>query len=360
MVGARRGGDRGVVEARTAFAAGRVGPVVLLAGPERLHAEELVDLLIERLVPAELQVFNVNRYRGGQDSAETIFTTAGTLPMFCERRVVVVWDADDMGRSDLESLTRYAAQASPSTALVLVAGETGEKLPAALKKISERFVLWRPFRADAVTWAMQRAKSLGKDLPRPVAESLFDLCADESGDGRASLSDLAIELEKVTLAAGDRPTVRADDLEVVGRHAEARVLYQIESAVAERDLATALRSLDAALLFPRENGPIRIVAMLGERFRKMLAARDRIEAGYSTQAVLEGMWFPGPGGSAPFLKSVGQFRRTELVQALEELARLDRALKTGQAEPDRTHLELAIRRICGVRRTAPDRTAPAR
>ena len=40
--------------------------------------------------------------------------------------------------------------------------------------------------------------------------------------------------------------------------------------------------------------------------------------------------------------------RAELAQALIELARLDRALKTGQAEPPDLHLELALRRICGV------------
>jgi DNA polymerase-3 subunit delta len=347
----RGGGDGGIAEARAAFAKGDVGPVVLLAGPERLFAEELVAIAVERFVPEDFRVFNVNRYRGGEDSAQAILNTAGTLPMFTERRVVVVADADEMPRADLEALAAWIANPAPSTLLILVAQETGERVPAALRKVPERYVLWRPFPRDAIAWCRDRAKALGRELPAPVAEELYALCAGDSGDGRAALSDLAVELEKLTLVVGQRRTIQSEDLKVVGRHAESRVLYQVESSVADRNLPAALEALDAALLFPRENGPIRIVVLLAERFRKMLLARDRMDAGYATSAVVAGMWFPGPAGATPFLRSVGLYRRTELVQALQELARLDRALKTGQAEPERLHLELLLRRLCGVPRS---------
>jgi len=343
--------DAGMAEARVAFAKGELAPVVLLAGPERLFADELIAMALDRFVPEDLRVFNFNRYRGGQESGQAILGAAATLPMFCERRLVVVIDADEMPRADMERLAAYLASPSPSTLLILVAAETGEKLPATLKKVSERYLLWRPFPRDGVAWAIQRAKALGHDLPMPVAEELYAMCAGESGDGRAALSDLEIELEKICLSAGDRRRLASDDLRVVSRHAESRVLYQIESAVADRQFAPALAALDSALLFPRDNGPIRIVAMLGERFRKMLVARDRMDAGYGASAVVAGMWFGGPGGSAPFLRSLGLFSRAEISEAVQSLARLDRALKTGQAEPDRLHLELVLRRICGAIRS---------
>ncbi|MDZ4804006.1 MAG: DNA polymerase III subunit delta [Candidatus Eisenbacteria bacterium] len=344
----RRGADAGIAEARQTFAKGELGPVVLLAGPERLFADELIAVALKRFVPVDLQVFNFNRYRGGQDDGHTIFNAAATLPMFCERRIVVVADADGLPRGDMERLTAYLASPSPSTILILVASEAGEKLPAALKKVPERYTLWRPFPKDGIAWAIQRSRELGHDLPLPVAEELYAMCTGESGDSRAALSDLEIELEKICLSAGQRRRLVREDLRVVSRHAESRVLYQIESAVAERQLSPALAALDAALLFPRDNGPIRITAMLGERFRKMLVARDRMDAGYGASAVVAGMWFGGPGGSAPFLRSVSLFSRAELSLAVQSLARLDRALKTGQAEPDRLHLELALRTICGA------------
>jgi DNA polymerase III delta subunit len=321
--------------------------VVLLAGPERLFAEELIALAVARFVPPDFQVFNLNRYRAGQDDAETILNAAATLPMFCDRRVVVVMDADNFSRGENDRLAAYLGRPSPSTLLILVSSETGEKLPAVLKKVPERYTLWRPFAKDGIAWALARAKELGHELPPPVAEELYALLAGESGDGRASLSDLDIELQKICLSAGTRKKLATEDLRVVSRHAESRVLYQIESAVAERQIAPALAALDAALLFPRDNGPIRIVAMLGERFRKMLVAKDRMAAGYGAAAVLAGMWFGGPAGSAPFLRSVNLFTRAELSDAVRALARLDRALKTGQAEPDRLHLEAAIASICG-------------
>lgn len=349
----RGGGEGGIAEARAAFTKGAVGPVVLLAGPERLYAEELVAVAIERFVPEDFRVFNVNRYRGGEDSIQAILNTAGTLPMFTERRVVVVADADEMPRNDLEALAAWVADPAPSTLLVLLASETGERLPAALRKVSERYILWRPFPRDAIAWCRERARALGRDLPLSVAEELYALCAGDSGDGRAALSDLATELEKLALVTGQRTTIQGEDLKVVGRHAESRVLYQIESSAAERNLGAALEALDAALLFPRENGPIRIVVLLAERFRRMLLARDRMDAGYATSAVVSGMWFPGPAGATPFLRSVGLFRRDELVTDLSELARLDRALKTGQADPERLHLELLLRRICGVPKARP-------
>ncbi|TPW12705.1 MAG: DNA polymerase III subunit delta, partial [bacterium] len=135
----RRGAEAGVAEARQAFATGEPGPVVLLAGPERLFAEELVAAARARFVPEDLSVFNFNRYRGGQDDGQVIFNAAATLPMFSERRLVVVMDADAMPRGDMDRLTTYLTSPSPSTLLILVASETGEKLPAALKKVPERY-----------------------------------------------------------------------------------------------------------------------------------------------------------------------------------------------------------------------------
>lgn len=343
--GAREGSH---AEARKAFAAGKVSPVVLLAGPETLYAEELSAALLAVLVTPDLQPFNFNRFRAGQDPTDLIFGTAGTLPMFAERRLVIVQDASEFDRKGMDELTRYLSSPSPSTVLLLIAEETGEKLPAALKKVSERYTLWRPFPSEAVAWAVERARGLGKTLTEEIAQELFGLCSGDSGDGRAALSDLAIEIEKLCLSVGERKTINMDDLRVVGRHAEARVLYQVEAAVAARHLGLALKALEAALLFPKENAHIRIVTMLGERFRKMLVARDRQEAGLSRAEVLAGMWFPGRDGGAEFMTGVARFRRAELAQALIELARLDRALKTGQAEPPDLHLELALRRICGV------------
>ena len=350
MVAARGGGsrDKGYADAARAFAAGSVGPVVLLAGPERLYAEELVDSLLDAVVPEGMRAFNYNRYRGGEDPVDAVLGAAATLPMFADRRLVVTVAADDFSRPELDRLAEYIGHPSPSTILVLTSEETGERVPAALRKAPERYILWRPYPEEAVQWAVRRARKVGKELPPEAAEELFALCAGDSGDGRAALSDLAVEVEKICLAAGDRKTIEHDDLKVVGRHAEARVLYQVEAAVAERNLPQALSALSAALLFPRENGVVRIVAMLGERFRKMLVARDRLDAGASPREALAGMWFPGAAGSAPFLRSVGLFRRSELSEALVELARLDRALKTGRAEPDSVHLEALLQRICAA------------
>jgi DNA polymerase III subunit delta len=360
VVGARGARDRGYPEAARAFAAGTVGPVVLLAGPERLYAEELIDSLLEATVPEAMRAFNYTRCRGGEDPLEAVLGAAGTLPMFADRRLVVVVGADGFSRPELERLAEYIAHPSPSTILVLTSEETGERVPAALRKAPERYVLWRPFREEAVQWAIRRARRTGREMPPEVAEELFDLCAGDSGDGRAALSDLAIEVEKICLATGERKTIASDDLKVVGRHAEARVLYQVEAAVAERKLPEALSSLSAALLFPRENGAVRIVAMLGERFRKMLVARDRLDAGASPREAVAGMWFPGAAGAAPFLRSVGLFRRAELSQALVELARLDRALKTGRAEPESVHLEALLQRICSGAAGTTGRPGPGR
>jgi DNA polymerase III subunit delta len=355
MASRPRSRDGGYPDAHRLFSQGKAGPVVLLAGPERVYSEDLIAILAAKLVPAGMEAFNFNRYRAGQDSLEAILNAAGTLPMFADRRLVILSDADLLSRGELDRLAEYIAAPSASTVLVVTTEETPDKAPAALKKIPERYALWRPFPKDAVAWAISRARQLGKELRKDVAEELFALCAGDSGDGRASLSDLASEIEKLSLSIGERKRIEPDDLKVVSRHAEARVLYQIESAVAERKLPEALNALSAALLFPRENGMVRIVALLGERFRKMLVARDRMQAGYSVQAVVAGMWFPGPNGSTQFLNSVKLFRRSELSQAIVDLARFDIALKTGEADLEVLHMEALLRKICvgaGMERAA--------
>src|SRR3954470_561064 len=118
-------------------------PVYLLLGDDDAELSRLASD-ITSIVEDELRAFNVERLYAGEKgvTASSIVEAAQMLPMMSDRRVVVVLraerllkpkrrgkgavdevDADEEAAGDIDALTAYVQDPSPSTTLVLVAAD---------------------------------------------------------------------------------------------------------------------------------------------------------------------------------------------------------------------------------------------
>src|SRR4026208_1265803 len=80
-------------DVRKQIAAGTVGPLYLLVGPDDTSRMALAAEFLE-LVEADLRPFNVDRLYGGETSAARVVDAARTLPMMVPRRVVLLVHAE--------------------------------------------------------------------------------------------------------------------------------------------------------------------------------------------------------------------------------------------------------------------------
>lgn len=141
---------------------------------------------------------------------------------------------------------------------------------------------------------------------------------------------LVQELHKLSLYCGERPVTAAEVLRLCPRTAEADI-WQLLDAVEAGEPGQALRIAQAAL--GRGESPVALVASLASQVRIMARARERTLAGVPPRALSEAL------GANRFwveqsLRRAQHFSLEALYRCLQELARLDLAIKTGQLEPE--------------------------
>jgi DNA polymerase-3 subunit delta len=162
---------------------------------------------------------------------------------------------------------------------------------------------------------------------------------------------LVQELHKLSLYCGARQVTERDIMSLCPRTAEADI-WQLLDAIEAADPGEALRIARAAL--GRGESAVALIASLASQVRIMARARERTLAGVQPRALAEVL------GANRFwveqsLRRAQQFSLSALYRSLQELARLDLAIKTGQLEPDaavETYvLGLAAARSPAVRRS---------
>jgi DNA polymerase-3 subunit delta len=112
------------------------------------------------------------------------------------------------------------------------------------------------------------ARQFGKQLA-PAAEDLILLRA---GNESAAL---AMEMEKLCLYTGERPTLTEDDVRVVFRDMAESWIFDFTAALASRQLGQALPLLRG--LLEQGEPPLRLLGMMAREVRLLLTARECLD-----------------------------------------------------------------------------------
>src|SRR5512143_1948310 len=92
-----------------------ISPVHFLYGPEDYLIEEEIQRLLNQTLSLKERGLNFHLFSGEEHSGREIVQAAQTLPMFSQRRFVLVREADRMEEEKVEELTEYITNPSPST-----------------------------------------------------------------------------------------------------------------------------------------------------------------------------------------------------------------------------------------------------
>ncbi|HTO70623.1 MAG TPA: DNA polymerase III subunit delta [Myxococcota bacterium] len=323
-------------EPESAFA-----PVVLVEGPELTLREAAVAELRERVLAGALRDFNEDRFDLGASGFDplAIIAAARTLPVMARARLVLVRGVGEKRAEKFldGALLEYLEAPLETTCLVLE-GEAVDKRQKWVKRVAKigRVVECagpsRP--AEVRRWIDARMRSRGLRPASGASAALFDLVGPD-------LDRLALEIEKLTLYAGETGELSADDVgELVGQ-LRARAVYELCDAIGERRLANALRMV--AELSEQGQPALALVGALANHFRKLMRARELrpLEAGEVQRKL----------GIHPFAaeKLVEQARRFDLRRlraCLDAVRRTDFALKGGVAIGPRMALERLVLAVC--------------
>jgi len=258
--GARPGGELSLATLGKELTAGTLRRVYLLEGGELLLRREVLQAIENAALGLDpsTRAFGRQVFPGAEARVEDILAATAGMPMFGERRLVIVDGVDRLRKNDRDSLVPALATVPDTTVLVLVADKLDGRLTttrdlrarAAVVPVSELPAAMVP------KWIESRSRTLGHTIAPAAAQQILALAGP-------ALSALAGEIEKVSLYVGAKKAITVEDVNRVVAGGLGSTLDELVNAVGERDLPRALRSLSRVLEAGEE--PLRVLGFLNYR-----------------------------------------------------------------------------------------------
>ncbi len=256
--------------------AGKFRPVYYFVGEDASARGEAAAALKAAIKP---DGFNLAQLGGDPAGvAAAAVTEAMTLPVFAERRLVVV-ESPKLPAEARGVLADYLKTPNPSTSLVLFSEERRLDPRDALVKAAAAagaVVLFKPLREEeAVSRLQTEARKAGKAISPDAAEALVA----EAGTDWAILKQ---ELEKAALFAAGAPSIGAEHVAACLGYQKSVDPFALPRLVQARQLKAALAHLQRLFQEGKpDDQSFRALNQISGAVQKQLRAKRMLRAGRS-------------------------------------------------------------------------------
>lgn len=216
---------------------GNYAPIYLLMGDEPFYVDKVAQALIDHALTEDERDFNQLICYGADTTVEDVISNARRYPMFAERQIVVVKEAQNL--KGIDNLAVYTDKALDTTVLILVYRGTLDKRKALYKSISKngKVLESSPVKDyEIARWIAEYYASRGLRIDPDAAV----LLGESTG---TDLNKIAVETDKL-LKNLPEGTVKVSlkDIETnVGISREFSV-FELTKQLSFRDTAKALRT----------------------------------------------------------------------------------------------------------------------
>lgn len=213
-------------------------PVYWLGGDEEYYIDMLMNYAEHKILPEEEASFNLTVFYGKDADWAAVVNACKRYPMFAEKQVVLLKEAQHM--KDIEKLEPYIS--SPLSSTIFVVGYKG-------KTVDKRTKLYKILQANAEVfntvkikedklpeWIGELVQSKGYSIkPKAIA-----LLQEHIGN---DLSRIENEINKLSVNLKGKQNIDEDDIEkYIGISKEYNV-FELQAAIAKKDLAKAIKIL---------------------------------------------------------------------------------------------------------------------
>ncbi len=232
---------------------GNYKPVYWLEGEEEFFIDKVVQFAEHNILNESEAGFNLSVFYGKDAEWADVVNACRRYPMFSDKQVVVLKEAQAM--RNIEKLEGYVDKPLPSTILFIayknkkVDGRT--KLAKLLKDKGVVLSTKKLYDNELPEWTQQLIRSKGFTINNKALFLLIDHIGND-------LSRLNNEIDKLALNLGERKNISEDDIEnYVGVSKEFNV-FELQQAIAYRDLYKAIRIIQYFEGNPKA-GPIQLI-----------------------------------------------------------------------------------------------------
>ncbi len=215
---------------------GNFKPIYWLEGEEPYHIDKVVEYAEKNILSESESSFNLTVFYGRDADWAAVINACRRYPMFSERQVVLLKEAQHM--KDIDKLEGYVD--NPLTSTVFVVSYKDKKIDARtkfaklLKQKGEMVTTKKMYDNQLPQWANEMVENHGLSINQKALALLVDHIGND-------LNRIQNEIEKLSVNLGARKNITEDDIEkYIGVSKEFNV-FELQEALAKKNMAKAIR-----------------------------------------------------------------------------------------------------------------------
>jgi DNA polymerase-3 subunit delta len=314
--------------------------IYVIAGKDEPLVNARCQELLDELLAPEQRMTGLFSAEGKEVAIADVLDELRTAPFLTDQRVVVVRDAEGFISKYRETLENYFEKPSGTGILVLTVSswDARTRLAKRLPKVGTLIALTPPPRWELPKHLMQyTADKYQVRLDRDAAEMLVESAGEE-------LAQLYNEIDKLVLFARGEKTLRAEHVQALGGHQRIYGAFEVIDAVTAGNPGEAVRRLRNMFEEDRD-AEYSVVGAFAYHVRRMFKAKVMLDNGVNPNDIARQLhvW----SNKDRFFAQLQRFGLSQIAVFLEELAALDYATKTGQAQTP-VAIEQLVLRLAGA------------
>lgn len=318
----------------------KVYPIFVLCGADRRRMVDQAHYISDMVVGDDDPQLAVTSFDGEKVAFPDVISELQTLPFLSQYRLVIINDADKFITANRDKLEAYLEKPSSTGVLMMLV----KTFPATTRLAKK---------AEAIGWVQKYEELKPNELPAFVvnyAKSEYnlaisphatDLLISLTGD---SAGQLINEIDKIGtyLVGGPSKAITENEIELLVGNNRQYDAFSVIDAISNGNPAKALELLDR-MLNKNRDAEFTVVGAFAWYYRKLYDARVLYSKKVSPMDIIKtvGIWH----NRDPFLNLVRRISGKEVASALQRLAEIDYASKSG-AGTVKTGMEKFIVEFC--------------
>jgi len=314
---------------------GHCPAVIYLYGEEEFLLEQCLERLEETLIAPQDRDFNLNLHYGREVKARALVDTLLTYPVFAQRRLVILRDAQHLNAADLDILGAYVDKPAAESVLLCTADKIDgrRKLFQTIKK-KHALIEFKPLYENKIPgFVREQLRGLGFDM----TEQAMVLFCRRSG---TNLREINAELIKLGAYLGKGDLADVADVEAVVSDTRADSVFALTDAIGGRNRSASIRLLNRML--DEGEAALKILTMIVRHYRQLwmvgeLTAQRASRGDIAKHLRINPFFLDG------LLAQAGRLDRRDCRRAFELFIETDLALKSSGANPRALMEQLVLR-----------------
>lgn len=283
-------------------------PLYWLEGEEEFYIDMVMDYAEHNLLNEADAAFNLSVFYGKDSNWPDVVNACCRYPMFAQRQVVLLKEAQQM--KEIDKLENYIS--NPLASTVLVVSYKGKsidgrsKLAKLLKTQGEVLIAKKLYDNQLPVWAGEYIQSKGFTITPRALSLLIDHIGND-------LSRIANELEKVSMNLSERKNITEDDIEkFVGISKEYNV-FEFQQALSNKNLVKAITIIQYFEGNPKAAPIQMLLPALYNYFSKVLSVFQLPD---TTEKALRPLFYNNPYAARQAMETVLNYSYTGVEQTL--------------------------------------------